>query len=104
MVMSRDQNAEQNRNIKIYNKSFERMEQLKNFVTTLTNQNSILEEIENRLKSWNACHHLVQNLLPCSLIPKNIKIKIYRTIILSHVLYGCEIWSITWREEQRLRV
>ena len=101
MVMSQDENAEQNHNIKIYNKSFE---QLKNLGTTLMNQNSIQEEIESRLKPGNAYHHSVQNLLPCSLIPKNIKIKIYRTIILSDVLYGCEIWSITWREERRLRV
>ena len=37
-------------------------------------------------------------------IKKNLKIKIYRTIILSVVLYGCEIWSHTWREVRRLRV
>ena len=37
-------------------------------------------------------------------IKKNLKIKIYRTIILSVVLYGCEIWSLTWREVRRLRV
>jgi hypothetical protein len=104
MVMSRDQNAEQNHNRKIYNKSFERVEQLKNLGKPLMNQNSIQEEIESRLNSGNACHHSLQNLLPCSLIPNNINIKIYRTIILSNVLCGCEIWSITWREECRLRV
>jgi hypothetical protein len=38
------------------------------------------------------------------LLSKNIKIKIYRTIILSVVLYGCETWSLTLREEQRLKV
>jgi hypothetical protein len=94
MAMSRDENAEQDHNIKIY-KSFDRVEQLKNLGTTLTNQNSIQEEIESRLKPGNAYHHLVQNILPCSLIPKNIKIKTYRTRILSDVLYGCKIWSIT---------
>jgi hypothetical protein len=46
----------------------------------------------------------VQNLLSSSLLFKNSKIKIYRTIILSVVLYGCEIWSLTLREEHRLRV
>ena len=35
---------------------------------------------------------------------KNLKIKIYRTIILPVVLYGCETWSLTWREERRPRV
>jgi hypothetical protein len=42
--------------------------------------------------------------LSSSLLPKNIKIKIYRTIILPVVLYGCETWSLTLREECRLRV
>jgi len=69
----------------------------------LTNQNSIQEEIKSRLKSGNACYHLVQNILSSSLLSKNLKIKIYGTIILP-VLYGCETWSLTLREECRLRV
>ena len=46
----------------------------------------------------------MQNLLSSSLLSKNLKIKIYRTIIWAVVLYGCEIWSLTPREERRLRV
>jgi hypothetical protein len=46
----------------------------------------------------------VQNPLSSSLLPKNIKIKIYRTTILPVVLYGCETWSLTLREEHRLCV
>ena len=72
--------------------------------TTLTNQNSIQEKIKSRLKSGNACYHLVQNLLSSSLLSKNLKIKVYRTITLAVVLYGCEMWSLTPREERRLRV
>ena len=72
--------------------------------TTLTNQNSIQEEIKSRLKLGNACYHSVQNLLSSSLLPKNLKTKIYRTIILPVVLYGCETWSLTMSEERRLRV
>jgi hypothetical protein len=64
------------------------------------NQNSIQEEIKSRLKSGNACYHSVQNLL-CS---TNLKIKIYRNIILPVVLYGCETWSLILREERRLRI
>ena len=37
------------------------------------------------------------------LLSKNLKIKIYRNIILSVVLYGCETWSLTLSEERRLR-
>jgi len=54
--------------------------------------------------SGNACYHLVLNILSSSLLSKSIKIKIYRTIILPVVLYGCETWSLTLREERRLRV
>jgi len=46
----------------------------------------------------------VQNLLSSRLLPKNLKIKLYRTIILPVVLYGCETWSLTLREEMKLRV
>ena len=72
--------------------------------TSLTNENSIQEEIKSILKSRNACYHSVQNLLSSSLLPKNLKIKIHRTIILSVVLYGCETWSLTKRELGRLSV
>ena len=65
---------------------------------------SIHEEIKSRLKSGNACYYSMQNLLSSSLLSKNLKIKIYRTIILPVVLYGCETWSLTLREEHRLRV
>ena len=72
--------------------------------TTLTNQNSIQEEIKSRLMSGNACYQLVQNLLSSSLLSKNLKIKIYRTAILPVVLYGSDSWSLTLWEERRLRV
>ena len=70
----------------------------------LTLQNSIQEEIKSRMKLGNACYHSVQNVLSSRLLSKNLKIKIYRTIILPVVLYGCETWSLTLREGQRLRV
>jgi len=104
MVTSQDQNAGQNHSIKIDNISFERVEQFKYLGTTLTNQNSIQEEIKSRLKSGSACYHSVQNRLSSSLLSKNLNIKIYRTIILPVVLYGCETWSLKLREERRLRV
>jgi hypothetical protein len=59
MVMSRDQNAGQNHNIKKDNKSFERVEHFKDLGTTLKNQNYIHEEIKSRLKSGSPCCHLV---------------------------------------------
>jgi hypothetical protein len=62
------------------------------------------EEIKSRLNSGNACYHSVQNLLSFHLLSKNLKIRIYKTIMLPVVQYGCETWSLTLREEHRLRV
>jgi hypothetical protein len=62
------------------------------------------EEIKSRLNSGNACYHSVQSLLSSRLLSRNIKVKIYKTIILPVVMYGCETWSLTLREERRLRV
>jgi hypothetical protein len=71
---------------------------------TGTNQNLLQDEIKRRLNSSNACYHSVQNLLSSRLLSKKVKIRIYKTLILPVVLYGCEIWSPTLREEHRLRV
>ena len=76
IVISRDKNAGQTHNMKTGNRSFEMVEEFKYLGTTLTNQNSIREEIKNRLKSGNACYHSVQNLLSSSLLFKNLRIKI----------------------------
>jgi hypothetical protein len=65
---------------------------------TITNQNLIQEEIRKRLNSGNACYHSIQNLLSSHLLSKDIKLE------LPLVLYGCETWSLTLREEHRLWV
>ena len=74
MVMSRNQNAGLSHRMKIDNSSFERVEEFKYLVTTLTNQNSIQEEIKSKLNSGNACYLSVRNLLSSSLLFKNVKI------------------------------
>ena len=80
------------------------MEEIKHLGKTLTYQNSVQEEIKSRFQSGNACYHLVLNLLFSSLLFKNLKIKIYRTIILSIFLYGYNTWSLTLREERTLKL
>ena len=57
-----------------------------------------------KLTSGNVCYHSVKNLLSSTLLSKNLKSEIHRTIILPVVLYGCETWSFTLREERRLRM
>ena len=74
--MSRDQNAGQIQSVRIDNSTFERVEEFKYLGTTLTNQNSIAEQIKSGLRSGNACNHSVQNLLSSRLLSKNLKIRI----------------------------
>jgi hypothetical protein len=104
MLVSRCLKAGQTQSIKIRNRSFEIVAKFKYLGTTLTDQNCIHEEIKSRLNSGNACYHSVQSRLSSRLLSRNVKVKIYKTIILPVVLYGCETWSVTLREEYRLRV
>jgi hypothetical protein len=104
MIMCRHPNSGQNHYIRTANESFENVAKFKHLGTTLTNQNDIHDEIKSRLNSGNACYYSVQNLLSSRLISKNLKTKIYKTVIVPVVLYGCETWSLTLREEHRLRV
>jgi len=90
MIMSRDQNAGRIHSVRIDSSTFERVEEFKYLGTPVTNQNSIAEEIKIKLRSGNACYHSVQNLSSSRLLSRNLKIKIYRNIILPLVLYGCE--------------
>jgi hypothetical protein len=104
MLMSRSQKTGQKRSIKIANRFFEDVAKFKYLGTTLTEQNCMHEEIKSRLNSGNVCYHSVQSLLSSRLLSRKLKVKIYKTIILPVVLYGCETWSLTLREEHRLRV
>ena len=70
----------------------------------MQNRNSIQEEIKSRFKSGNAFCHSLKNLLSSSLLSKNIKISIYRPIIMHIVLHKCETLLLTLREECSLRV
>jgi hypothetical protein len=102
--MSRNNTAGLSHSIKINNSFLESVEDFKYSGKTLTNRNSIQEEINSSLKSGNACCYSVQNLLISSVLTKNVKTMIYRSIILPVVLYGCETWSLTLVEELRLKV
>ena len=105
MVMFWEQNAGRSHSINTDGTSFETGGDIK-FLgkKTITNQNSIQDEIKSRLKSGNACYLSIQNILSYSLLSKNLKIKVYKTNILPVSLYGWENWLFTLREGGRLRV
>jgi hypothetical protein len=104
MLMSHSQKAGQKQSVKIVNRSFEEVAKSKYLGTTLIDQNCMHEEIQSKLNSGNACYHLVQSLLSSCLLSRNFKVKIYKTIILPVVLYGCETWSLILKEEHILGV
>jgi hypothetical protein len=83
ILLSLHQNTGQNHDIKISNRSFESVAQFRYLGMTVTNQNLIQEEIKWRLNSVNACYHSVQNLLSSPMQSRNVKIRIYKGIILS---------------------
>jgi hypothetical protein len=104
MIMSRLPNCGQNQNIRIANESFENVAKFKYLGTTPTKQYDVHDEIKIRLNSGNACYYSVQNLMSSRLISINLSTKIYKNLNLQVVLYGCESWSHTLREEHRLRI
>jgi hypothetical protein len=104
MLLPSHQNAGQSHDIKIANRSFVNVSQFNYLGRTVTNQNFIQEVIKGSFHSANACYSSVQNLSSSHLLSKNVKLRIFKTIILNVALYGCEIWSLILREEHRLRV
>jgi hypothetical protein len=104
ILVSRCRKAGQRQSIMIGNRYFESVAKLKYLGATLTDQNCIHEEIKSRPNSGNDCYHSVQSLLSYRLLSRNLKVKIYRTIILPVVFYGCETWSVSIGEECGLRV
>jgi hypothetical protein len=104
MEIGRHRGMIANAHTKIRNNSNEKVKIFKYLGSLFSNQNSIQEEMKCRLKAGNSCYYSVQALLSSRLLSKNLKMKIYKTIILPVVLYVCETWSHTLREECRLSI
>jgi hypothetical protein len=104
VLMSYSQKTGQKHSIKVANRSFEDVAKFKYLGTALTDDNCMHEEIKSRVNTGNVCYHSVHSLLSSCLLSRNLKVKIHKTIIMPVVLYGCETWSVTLRDEHRLRV
>jgi hypothetical protein len=98
MLMSRSQKIRQKHSIKAANGSVEDMANFKYLGTTQRYHNCMHKVINSRLNSGIGCYHSGRNLLSSRLLSRNL------AIILPVVLYGCETWSLTLREEYRLRM
>ena len=96
MITSCRQNVIQNQNRVIGNLSFENVGNFKYLGVTVTNTNDFRAEIKCRINMGNACYYSLDKIVSSRVLSK--------ISILSVVLYGCEIWSLTLREEHRLRV
>ena len=104
MEVGRHRGMLANEYIKIDSNSYENVKTFKYLGSLLTNQKSIYQEIESVIKAGNSCYYLVQTLLSSRLLSKNFKLIYIKQIILPVILLGCETWSLTLREECRLRV
>ena len=84
--------------------NFEEVAEFKYLGTKITKRNEMHKEIKHRLNSGNAYYYPLQVLLSSQLLSKNIKLKIYKTVILPVILYGCETWTLTLREEKNASI
>ncbi|KAJ4434303.1 hypothetical protein ANN_22857 [Periplaneta americana] len=91
-------------NLRVLYMPYVKVEKFKYLGATVTNINDTRDEIKHRINMGIACYYSVEKLLSSSLLSKNLKVRIYKTVILPLVLYGCETWILTLRGEHRLRV
>ena len=101
VMTSRHQNVIQNQNIVIGNLSLGNVDKFRYLGVTVTNTNDNHEEIKRRINKGNACYYSLEKILSSRLLSRKLKVKTYKTIILPVVLYSCETWSLTLREEHR---
>ena len=80
------------------------MEYFKYLGVTVTNTNDVREEIKRRINMGNGCYYSLDKIFSPRLLSKKLKINTYKTVILPVVFYGCETWSLSLREGQRLSV
>ncbi|KAJ4441769.1 hypothetical protein ANN_11627 [Periplaneta americana] len=104
MLAENPQTIRENTEILLESSKAIEVEKFKYLGAAVTNINATQEEIKHRINMRNTCYYSVEKLLSSSLLLKILKVRIYKTVILPVVVYGYETWTLTLREEQRLRV
>jgi hypothetical protein len=90
--------------IRINNSDIERVNQFKYLGSIVTNNSNISSEISHRINMGNTCYYVLRNILRSKLLKKDTKCKIYKTLTRPVVLYGCESWTITKKEEENINI
>jgi hypothetical protein len=83
---------------------FQHVEEITYLGSQLNQTNSIHSDIQARIGAGNRCYYTFGKVMKTRAINKNLKLQIYKTIIRPVVTYGCETWTLTHQNEQRLRI
>ena len=83
---------------------FEHVKELSKLGTQLNQTNSTNSEIHARILSENRCYYSCGKLVKSRALSRNLKLKIYKSLIRPAVTYGCDAWTLTTRNEQHLRI
>lgn len=102
MLMTRRDVLHQGK-VELGRKSFKNSKQFKYLGSTLTNNNSVTQEIETRLAAGNKSYFALLRVMKSSIISRDTKIRVYLTVIRPVVLYGSETWTMTTRDEELIR-
>jgi len=90
--------------MKTDNSSLEKVGEFKYLGTTLTQRNSIQEEIKGRLTSGNSCYYSGSESFVFQVAIQKFKDEDIQNFNFAYCFYGCETWSLTLREERRVRL
>lgn len=104
LYMSRSNTDRNMTNIMIDNKKIEEVESFKYLGATVTNLNMMEKEITVRIASANKSYYSLMPLMKRKSITRYTKIRLYNTVIRPVVLYACETWSLTKKQQQRILV
>lgn len=94
----------QRKDLHVGDKIYKGVAKFKYLGCTITDRNTREEEIEIRIQNALRCSAALHKVLVSKLLSRSTKIRIYKTVIRPILMYGCEAWTLTLKEENRLLV